>query len=188
MNALTAIEPQALELESGADKVPDLDAWRTRGRDLARTRLTIDFELGDWLAYGREHFAPEQIELALGDIAADVEQARHLRKVEKVARAFPPSQRNTALTFEHHAHLADLPTQEALPLLQKAGQERLTARQLRVEAMLRKVDLGLVLPREDDPEDDALLSLCRAWNRAPVSVREDFSEMIADCHMGVVEP
>lgn len=177
----------ASAIQTDAEK-PDADAWREEGRRLAHTRLQIDWMIGDWLAYGREHFKPEQIELALGEIAADVEQAKHLRRVEKVARAFPPSQRNAALTFEHHAHLADLPTQEALPLLQKAGQERLTARQLRVEAMLRKVDLGLVLPREDDPEDDALLACVRAWNRAPVSVREDFAEMVADSHLKDIEP
>lgn len=167
---------------------PNVDAWRKQGRDLAQTRLQIDWLLGDWLAYGRGHFEPEQIELALGEIAADVEQAKHLRKVEKVARAFPPAHRNAALTFEHHAHLADLPADEALPLLKHAGEEKLTARQLRVEAMLRKVDLGLVLPREDDPEDDAMLALCRAWNRAPLVVREDFAEMVSDSHLGIIEP
>jgi hypothetical protein len=166
----------------------DFQAWLAIGRTLAHTRLTIDFALGDWLAQGRDHFAPEQIEMALGEIAADVEQARALKRVEKVARAFPPAQRHAALTFEHHANLVDLPTQEALPLLVRAGKEHLTAKQVRVEAMLRKVDLGMVLPREDDPEDDAMLALCRAWNRAPIAVREDFAEMVADSGYGIIEP
>lgn len=166
----------------------DFDNWLAIGRDLARTRLEIDWRLGDWLASGKDTFAPEQIELALGEIAADVEQARALRRVEKVARAFPPSQRHAALTFEHHANLVDLPAQEALPLLVRAGKEHLTARQVRVEAMLRKVDLGMVLPREDDPEDDAMLACVRAWNRAPVNVREDFAEMVAESGYGIIEP
>ena len=167
------------------------DEWLALGRDLARTRLEIDWRLGDWLADGRDHFAPQQIEMALGEIAADVEQARTLKRVEKVARAFPPSLRNSALTFEHHAHLADLPKQEALPLLKRASDEHLTAKQLRVQAMLRKIETGHVLPREDDPEDDAMLALCRAWNRAPVGVREDFyamAEEVAEAGFGVVEP
>jgi hypothetical protein len=156
----------------------DFEAWRQIGRDLAHTRITIDFRLGDWLNQGRDHFTPQQIEMVLGEIASDAEQARRLKQIERVARAFPPAIRNSALTFEHHAHLADLPVQEALPLLKRAGDERMTAKQLRVEAMLHKVDTGKVLPREDDPEDDAMLALCRAWNRAPVNVREDFAEMV----------
>ena len=164
------------------------DDWLAIGRDLARTRLEIDWRLGDWLTTGRDHFAPEQIEMALAEIAADVEQARALRRVEKVARAFPPAVRDASLTFEHHAKVADLPRQDALPLLKEAREEKLTAGKLRVRAMLRKVDLGMVLPREDDPEDDAMLALCRAWNRAPMMVREDFAEMVADSGYGVIEP
>lgn len=177
MTALALAEPAA-----------SFDEWLAFGRTLARTRLEIDWRLGDWLAQGRDHFAPEQIELAIGEIAADVEQARALRRVEKVARAFPPSIRDTALTFEHHAKVVDLPRQEALPLLREAREEKLPASKLRIRAMLRKVDLGLVLPREDDPEDDAMLALCRAWNRAPLSVREDFAEMVAESQFGDIEP
>jgi hypothetical protein len=162
--------------------------WRTHGRTLARTRLTIDWMLGDWLAQGRQHFAPEQIEMVLGEIATDAEQVKRLRQIERVAKAFPPAIRNTALTFEHHAHLADLPTQEALPLLKDASERHMTAKALRTAAMLRKVDLGLVLAAEDDPEYDAMRALCHAWNRAPHSVREDFAEMVAESHLGVIAP
>jgi hypothetical protein len=164
------------------------DTWLSQGRDLARTRLEIDWMLGDWLAQGRDHFAPEQIELALGEIAADVEQARALKRVEKVARAFPPAVRDASLTFEHHAKVVDLPRQEALPLLKEAREEKLPASKLRIRAMLRKVDLGLVLPREDDPEYDAMLACVRTWNRAPIDVREDFAEMVAESHMQDIEP
>jgi hypothetical protein len=186
---MTELAEQATAPATGAPS--EFDLWLAEGRRLAGVRLTIDFEIGDWLAKGRERFFPEQIEMALGEIAADAEQARQLRKVERVARAFPPSQRHKGLSFEHHAQLADLPKQEALPLLQRAGKEKLGAKQVRIEAMMRKVDLGLVLPREDDPEDDAMLALCRAWNRAPKTVREDFfamAEEAADSDYGVINP
>lgn len=171
-----------------ADPAADFALWLDQGRTLAHTRLQIDWMLGDWLAQGRDHFAPEQIEMALGEIAADVEQARALRRVEKVARAFPPAVRDASLTFEHHAKVVDLPRQEALPLLREAREEKLPASKLRIRAMLRKVDLGLVLPREDDPEYDAMLACVRAWNRAPMDVREDFAEMVAESHMQDIEP
>lgn len=177
---LTIIEPPTTPTS--------FDDWLALGRTLAHTRLTIDFALGDWLAQGRDTFAPEQIEMALGEIAADVEQARALKRVEKVARAFPVGTRDTALTFEHHAKVVDLPRQEALPLLKEARDEKLPASKLRIRAMLRKVDLGLVLPREDDPEYDAMLACVRAWNRAPIDVREDFAEMVAESGYGDIEP
>ena len=89
---------------------------------------------------------------------------------------------------EHHAHVADMPTQEALPLLTEASKEHLPPSKLRVRAMLRKLETGQILPREDDPADDALLACVRAWNRAPVAVREDFAEMVADSDYGLIEP
>lgn len=162
-----------------------LPDWLAMGRSLATQRRTIDWLLGDWLAFGREHFPAEQIEMALGDITDD---PRALRRVEKVAAAFPPHLRSDALTFDHHAKVADLPVQEALPLLKRAEAEKLTPAQLRIQAMLHKVESGLVLPREDDPEDDALLACVRAWNRAPVSVRQDFAEMVADSDFADIEP
>jgi len=169
----------------------EFEQWLAEGRRLAGIRLTLDFEIGDWLAKGRERFYPEQIEMALGEIAADAEHARALKRLERVATTFPPAQRHPGLTFEHYAKVVDLPKQEALPILQRAGKERLSAREVRVEAMMRKVELGLVLPREDDPEYDAMLALCRAWNRAPKAVREDFfamAEEAADADYGIIEP
>lgn len=185
MTALAIIEPEAEASGISLARTSSFEDWRKQGEQLATTRRTIDWLLGDWLAHGREHFEPEQIELALADMTED---PKALRKVERVAKTFPPHLRNTALTFEHHAHVADLPVQEALPLLKQASDEHMPARQLRLLAMDRKVETGQLLPREDDPEDDELLALVRAWNRARHSVREDFAEMVAESHMGVIEP
>lgn len=157
--------------------------WVDLGRDLALKRRSIDWLLGDWITFGREHFA-EQIEMALGDVVGD-EIA--LRRIEKTVRAFPPHLRDQTLSFDHHAHVADLPTQEALPLLKMAREERMNARRFRLAAMDFKVDTGRVLPREDDAEDDAMLALVRSWNRAPKSVRTDFAEMVAASHLGLIE-
>lgn len=162
-----------------------LPDWLAMGRSLASQRRTIDWLLGDWLAFGREHFPAEQIEMALGDVTND---PRSLRRVEKVAKIFPAHLRNEALTFDHHAKVADLPVQEALPLLKRASDEKLTPGELRREAYIRKMETGQLLPREDDPEDDALLACVRAWNRAPLSVRQDFAEMVADSDFGDIEP
>jgi len=175
MNAITIIPANV-----AAD--PFLE-WLDKGREIVRKRKELEWDLADWVLEGREHF-PEQLDLALADVSDD---PRNLKRIEKTARAFPPSQRCASLSFEHHAHVADLPTQDALPLLREAERERLPAKKLRIKAMLRKVETGQILPREDDAEDDALMALVRAWNRAPVSVREEFAEMMADSAMGVIE-
>ncbi len=157
--------------------------WLSIGRNLANQKRNIDWLIGDWIAFGRQNF-PEQINLALEGIADDPQR---LKRIERTAQVFPPHLRQPSLTFDHHAYVADMPVQEALPLLQRSAKEHLTARQLRIEAMLRKVETGQILAREDDPEDEALLALVRAWNRATHPVREDFSEMIASSHLGLIE-
>lgn len=176
-------EPATASAQPHIAAYGSFDAWLSAGRTLATRKRDLDWEMADWIAYGREHF-PQQITLALGDMAEDPQR---IRRLEKTARAFPPHMRDQTLTFDHHAHLADIPAQEALPLLKQAREEKLTPRQLRIEAMMHKVDSGLILPREDDPEDDAILALVRAWNRAPLPAREDFAELVADSGYGLID-
>jgi hypothetical protein len=178
---MSAIETAALALALPENLA--FDDWLAKGRSLALSKKHMDFLIGDWIAFGRQHF-PEQIQEVLPGMFDD---ERQLKRIEKTARAFPPSQRCASLSFEHHAHVADLPTQDALPLLREAEREKLPAKKLRIKAMLRKVETGQILPREEDAEDDALMALVRAWNRAPVSVREEFAELVADSALGLIE-
>jgi len=157
--------------------------WLATGRSLATSKRHIDWLVGDWINFGRQRF-PEQIDLALESITED---PRQLKRVEKTAKAFPPHLRHADLSFEHHAHVADMPTQEALPLLKEADEEHMSASKLRIRAMLRKVETGQILAREEDAEDDALRSLCVAWNRSPRSVRQEFADMVEEANFGVID-
>ncbi|MBP6378988.1 MAG: hypothetical protein KA312_01085 [Sphingorhabdus sp.] len=157
--------------------------WLSTGRALANSKRNIDWLIGDWLNFGKARF-PEQIEMAIAELGED---PRRLKRIETTVAAFPPHKRDGALSFDHHAHVADMPQQEALPLLKAAHQANWTARQLRIEAMLRKCEIGQNLPRDDDPDHDHLLALSRAWNRAPRHVREEFADMIAESHLGVID-
>jgi hypothetical protein len=179
MNATNHIEALALALPN-TTTYPD---WISVGRSLATSKRHIDWLIGDWINFGRQQF-PEQIELALADVADD---PRNLKRIEKTARAFPPHLRSSALTFEHHAHVADMPVQDALPLLRQAETEHLPAKALRIRAMLHKIETGQILPREPDEDDDALLTLVRAWNRATPLVRADFAELVNSSHLGVID-
>lgn len=180
MNDITTIAP-ALTLNL-ADNTP-LPDWIAIGRGLATQKRHIDWLIGDWVQFGRAHF-PEQITMALDELAED---PKRLKRIEQTVAAFPPHKRDASLSFDHHAHVADLPVQEALPLLKRAHDENLTPRQVRTEAMLRKLDIGMNLPREDDPEHDHLLALSRAWNRSPHAVRLEFAEMIRESNLGVID-
>lgn len=176
-----AINPDAVAL--ALPEATPYPQWLALGRSLAARKRNTDWLIGDWINFGRQHY-PEQIQQSLFDLGHD---DRTVRRIEKTAKAFPPATRLASLSFDHHAHVADMPTQEALPLLKQAHDAHWTARQTRVEAMLRKVDIGQILPREDDADDDALMALVRSWNRAGKSVRQDFAEMVAESALGVIE-
>lgn len=180
---LTKIEPaSALALDLSPTLA--LPEWRTMGDKLRSTRLTIDWLIGDWIAHGRAHF-PDQAEPVIADLFPD---SREARRVEKVAKAFPAHLRNDALTFEHHAKVADMPVQEALPLLKRAAKEGMTAGQLRLAAMARKLETGQILVRDDDDAyDRQITALTVEWNRAMQSVRDDFREMAEEAGWGLIE-
>ena len=140
--------------------------WLATGRSLATSKRQIDWLVGDWINFGRQRF-PEQIEMALAELTED---PRQLKRIEKTARAFPPHLRHAELSFDHHAHVADMPTQESLPLLKQADDEHLSASELRKQAMYRKVDIGMIMVREEDAEYDRLRAMSVASNQDRKSV------------------
>lgn len=180
MTSLAHLTAPVLKLPASAT----YEEWLAAGRNLATAKLQWDWLIGDWLNHGRKHF-PEQMEFALEGLGID---QRHLKRIEKTVEAFPPHLRDKRLSFDHHAHVADLPTEEALPLLKEARKEHLPASKLRIRAMLKKVETGRILPREDDADDDALVALCRAWNRATRPVRQEFADMVAESDLGIIDP
>jgi hypothetical protein len=161
-----------------------LPDWIALGRSLAVRKRQTDWLIGDWIAFGREHF-PEQLDLHLPEVADD---PRNLRRIERTAKTFPPHLRNAALTFDHHAHVADMPVQEALPLLKQAERENLSAKALRHRAIERKMETGQILVRdEEDAYDRQITALTVEWNRSLQSVRDDFREMAEEANWGLIE-
>lgn len=158
--------------------------WLATGQTLARDKREIDWRIGDWLTDGRARF-PEQIELALGELLDDPNQ---IRRIEKTCKTFPPHMRDSKLSFDHHAHVADLPVQQALPLLHTAKTERMNARQFRNHVVDYKVDAGIVLIDDSDYDDKVALAIVRLWNRASVDAREGIAEQIASADLGPINP
>jgi hypothetical protein len=170
----------ALQLPTAAS----FDEWLSIGRELAGQKRTLDWKIGDWLNHGQERF-PEQLTFALTAICED---PKPMRKAAAIAAAFPASQRDASLSYEHHAHVAGLPADEAMGLLKRAKQNRWSARQTRIEAMNRKTELGQVQLWDKDPDDAQLEAICHAWNRAAVHVRNDFIELQSEAGTGDIDP
>lgn len=184
MNAVATIPTTAVALAMPDDMV--IDQWWELGEDLFARRRSLDWMLADWVAAGVERF-PEQIEFALVGGKLGVEP-KMLQAAAKTASAFPASQRDEALTIEHHIHVADLPTEERLSLLKQAHEGHWTPKRTRVEAIKRKVAIGQsAIFTDDDFEHHELMAITRAWNRARPSVRRTFMDLVAEAGEGDID-
>lgn len=189
MNAVVTIPTIETEVLAPLAVAPEGFAeWLDTGRELYERRKALEWECADWLAEGVAKY-PKQMEMVLESLASDPIEQKKLSKAARVATAIPASNRNTALTFDHHAHVADLPVEERLTLLAKAADENISARALRIVAMERRRELGIGTMLIDDPDWDYqfLQAIARAWNRAPQHVRQEFYDMAGDAELGVVE-
>ena len=162
-------------------------AWIETGHALAHQKRNVDWLIGDWIGYGRQHY-PEQIAMDFPALTEVVGDAAALRRIEKTVAKFPAHLRVASLSFEHHAHLVDLPIQEALPLLQQAATEKLSAKQLKVKATMRKIESGqTTIWKDEDIDYTELMSIVRAWNSARPHIREEFMEMANAAKSGIIE-
>ena len=178
------LAPEAKETPSLAiPEGTEYSQWLWMGRNLVTQKNHIDWLIADWVVFGREKF-PEQVELALADV---VDDDRHLKRLERTVRAFPPHLRHAGLSFDHHAHVASLPVQEALPLLREAGEMRTSLRRFALIARDYKEDHGHILRREEDVEDDQLMLLIRAWNCARKVVRTEFLDILSEINLGPID-
>lgn len=186
MNELSTIgpAPRAIGLI-----IPDdiaFDDWIGIGSDLAGQRREMDWMIADWLAIGQDRFS-DQVEFEFLADKLGIAPKR-LKAASATAIAFPTHLRDASLSVDHHAHVASLPSDDALTILRKAHLEHWTPEETRVEAMKRKVEIGQGnLLADDDYEYQELLALARASNRARPAVRREFAQMLADADYGVLD-
>jgi len=186
---LTALATIAADTQVALALAPNMpyDAWLDTGRKLATSKRNIDWLIGDWIAYGKEKF-PEQIALALPAIEDAVGNQPAIKRLEKTVQAFPPHLRDPSLSFDHHAHVADLPRDDGLALLKRAHDTRMPAKRLKVEATIRKIEIERqTVWRDEDIDYTELLSIVRAWNSAQKHIREQFVEMADGAKLGIIE-
>ncbi|WP_206313463.1 LmbU family transcriptional regulator [Streptomyces coryli] len=110
--------------------IPDLltfDDWQQAGRRLAGVVDSSSWWLGDWMAYGKEHYSDRYQQ---GIRTAGL-QYQTLRNYAWVARRFDMDRRRARLTFQHHAEVASLPPDEQDQWLDRAEASSWTTKQLR---------------------------------------------------------
>lgn len=128
---------------------PDLsyDEWSALAERLGKLVKWSNWLLGDWLRYGAARF---------GEMASQAEALtgldyQTLANARWVAGAVPPERRVAHLSWSHHLEVASLPAEAQAELLALAAPDvaagetepRLSVRDLRDEARLRKTSAGL---------------------------------------------
>jgi len=188
MNAIMTIDTlsrPALALDVPKDQT--FDQWVAMGQSLAEGQRVISWWIGDWWAAGSHRYGERAKAAAEGIFGREFGD---LANIASVCRSFETSRRREHLTFTHHREVAALPPKEADALLDRAETGSLSTRELRVEAMKRKVALGIFKPRDqvdDDPDYYAIKGMAAAWNRGSREARKEFADMVAQSDLGVIE-
>ncbi|MFT4056165.1 MAG: hypothetical protein QM681_16800, partial [Novosphingobium sp.] len=152
-----------------------LDAWVAKGRDLVSQRLDVDWKIADWMAEGKDagHLSQAKFDFLSENLGL---APKRLKDALKAATVFPPALRDSTLSVEHHAAVASLPKDEALPLLKRAAREHLSVNECREVVTQHRYSTGA---RFDDEDTDSTLAtlMRRAWNRGtPESRAEAFED------------
>ncbi|MFE6194464.1 LmbU family transcriptional regulator [Streptomyces sp. NPDC057838] len=130
------------------------EEWERAGRQLSGLLNSSSWWLGDWLVYGKDHYADRY---ELGIRAAGL-QYQTLRNYAWVSRRFEVNRRRHALSFQHHAELASLHVEEQDIWLDRAEQMKWSTKQLRTalraqrEGAAQQTDTGTATRRLAVPD------------------------------------
>ncbi|WP_405783796.1 LmbU family transcriptional regulator [Streptomyces sp. NBC_00859] len=138
----------------GLQMAPNLtfDAWQRAGGQLAGVIDSSSWWLGDWLVYGKDHYADRY---QLGIRTAGLKY-QTLRNYAWVSRRFDMHRRRDALTFQHHAEVASLPYEKQEMWLDDAEAKRWTTKQLRNAIKAINEGEPATAPRPETPRQIAL--------------------------------
>ncbi|MGW5617990.1 LmbU family transcriptional regulator [Streptomyces sp. NPDC003877] len=131
------------------------EEWERAGRQLSGLLNSSSWWLGDWLVYGKDHYA-ERYEIG---IRAAGLQYQTLRNYAWVSRRFEVNRRRHALSFQHHAELASLHVDEQEIWLDRAERMKWSTKQLRTalraqrEGAVQQTDSGAATRRLAVPDN-----------------------------------
>ena len=103
------------------------EAWADAGQRLQFMARSINWLIGDWIAYGEHHFGEKYAQ------AIDITGLEHqtLMNIVSVAKLVPPERRREALSWSHHQAIANVKADEQDEWLDRAEQEGMTVARLR---------------------------------------------------------
>lgn len=170
MNAIVTIE--------GAPVAAPQVEWLNRGRDIAHAKVDLEWRMAEWIAEGVREGHAKQLGFDFAGLGKELGIAPpRLKAACKAAQTFPPALRDATLSVEHHAALASLPRDQALPLLKRAAQEHLSVNDCREVVTQHRYETG---QRFDDEDVDSTFHtlMARQWNRSTPAARELFVESL----------
>jgi hypothetical protein len=106
------------------------EEWREAGLQLGQIARATQWWIGDWLNYGATTYGEKYVQ-AIEETGYDIQS---LMNMAYVAGQFEISRRRENLSWSHHCDLAGMEPDEQEDLLDRAEQEGLSTRQLRVAA------------------------------------------------------
>ncbi|MEU4012812.1 LmbU family transcriptional regulator [Streptomyces pseudogriseolus] len=151
------------------------DEWERAGHQLAGVLDSSSWWLGDWLVYGKDHYTDRY---QRGIRAAGLSY-QTLRNYAWVARRFDLARRRPALSFQHHAELASMRTEEQDRWLDRAEEARWTTKQLRAALRATRQDRRRPrTPAEPSGRLELPGSRLRRWHEAVEQLGVDFQTWV----------
>jgi hypothetical protein len=168
MNSVVTAYPDALpEATSTSLSLPEsltFEQWEEIGAELANRARKLNWWIGDWWAAGHHRYG-ERARLAARGLFG--KEFKTLANIASVCRAFEPSRRREHLSWSHHAEASALSPPAADMLLDLAERDRLSKAQVRAAVTTIRGGPSSRI----SPDEAAVASLFRAYNRLPGQVR-----------------
>lgn len=125
----------------------DHPQWVRAGQYLGTVERVSQWWIGDWLLYGAEKWGEKYAEAA----KITGYDTGSLRNMASMASHFPLSRRRDNLTWCHHAAVASLDEAEQDHWLARAGEEKLSVADLRLELKHARSSAAEIGVTDDDP-------------------------------------
>jgi hypothetical protein len=154
-----------------------LDRWISAGRRIAEVASSSSWCLGDWVNYGETRYA---------DRYRDVVEAvgldyQTIRNYAWVARKIEIRRRRPALSFQHHAEVASMPSDRQDYWLAKAQAGSWSRNRLRLEIRQARTGEQMVLEKIALPRLSADQARVERWRQAAEHSSSTLQEWIVEC-------
>jgi hypothetical protein len=150
--------------------------WERAGHRLSGIVDSTAWCLGDWLIYGKQHYA-DRYKKAIRAAGLGYQT---LRNYAWVSARFELGRRRPRLSFQHHAEVASLPLPEQDRWLDRVEQEMWTTKELRTRVQTERDHHGagepgksLVIPRIQVPGGRLVW-----WRKAAVESGMEFENWV----------